>query len=192
MRSRRGKELFPNQKLQNQIGEKETLLYYESISAIPRLDEYIAAFTHDRVPQELLKSRDAIKKAKKPEEISEFLLSPYKIVKDAASDKIRILNKLPPNSKSAIWFSRWGQIVDGRIAPQLMAAPGMFASRNETFNAVEHGLGRVPGNLAGSVSESYEAHTHHLQARLLGGDGDLKQTNSDTRVKPKMPYKSLS
>ena len=191
MKSRRGREILSSQESLSQTGEKERLLEYEANSAIPRLDEYIAAFTHDRVPQELLKSRDAIKKAKKPEDISGLLLSPYKIVKDAANDKIRILNKLPPNTKSATWFRRWGQIVDGRIAPQLMAAPGMFASRNETFNAVEHGLGRVPGNLAGSVNESYEAHTHHLQARLLGGDGDLKQTNSDTRVKPKMPYKNL-
>ena len=164
-------------------------MYYEAISMLPLLDEYIASFTHDRVPAGLAEARDAIRRAKTADEVSIHLLNPHKIVKDAATDKLRILNNQPPVARNITHFARWGQIYDGRIAPQLMAAPGHFASRSESFNVVEHGLGRVPGNLAGSVSESYTAFTHHLQSRVLTEE-TVKQADPYAMQKPKMPYGS--
>lgn len=166
MRSRRGRELvFPSKNKPQP--NSDFLEHYYSKSAIHLLDEFIAAFTPDRVPLPLVEARDKIRTSNDIQELQGFQQSPYKIVRDAAEDKVRLLNKQPPQISSSGSDPRWGQITDGRIAPQIMAPMGHFESRHFSFDPHSHDLARTPGRLAGNVDESYLSFTHHLQARRL-------------------------
>lgn len=137
---------------------------YQARSALYDLDELIAAFTHDKVPTELVDARNAIRNAQTIEELQAYIKSPYKIVRDAANDEIRLKQGLPPNSNIGSYTYRWGQITTIRVASQQMGPEGTTDSRVERFNIRDHYLSRVPGNLAGTVHWDYKRYRHHLQA----------------------------
>lgn len=164
MRSRRGRELVPTQILQANIAGKERIERYYKNAALLDLGELIACWTHDRAPQALVEAHEALLMARTSKEISAYLRSPYKIVRDAANDQIRLLNGEPPNSYTGSYTFRWGQATVIRIASQQMGPEGTTDSRTERFNIEEHKLARNPGNLAGSVHEDYTGYRHHLQS----------------------------
>lgn len=187
MESRRGRDPTKNNVNSTYI-DQDKIGRYKSRSALHLLDQFIANYTHDRVPVDLVEARNAIKIALKSsnpkEQLHNWTSNPYKIVRDAALDEINILNGIPPNSDVGSYTYRWGMITDTRIASMLMGPEERFESRTERFEVVDHELSRKPGNLAGSVHLSYRGYKHHLQARLNDRDAVATRANGERSQKP--------
>jgi len=185
MRSRRGRELSISQEFQTRMAGRDQLGRYKARSALYDLDDLIAAFTHDRVPVELVEARNAIRNADTIEELQVHLRSPYKIVRDAANDEMRLKQGLPPNSDMGSYTYRWGQITTIRVASQQMGPEGTTDSRSERFNLEDHQLARASGNLAGTVHWDYKRYRHHLQA---GQRYDQVVTRASIERAERSPY----
>lgn len=185
MKSRRGRELTLTRHQIFDPQRTDSINRYSVHSAINDLDEFIANYTHDKVPLELIEARDAIRKATTIGELSLFLSSPYKIVRDAANDEMRLKSGLPPNSDMKYYSYRWGALTSIRMASRQMGPQQTFDSRVESFNIKDHDLARVPGLLAGSVHDDYAGHNlnHHLHARRLK-DETLKQASIERAEHP--------
>lgn len=167
---------------------RDKLGRYKVRSALYDLDDLIAAFTHDRAPEELVEARNAIRSANTIQELSSYLSSPHKIVRDAANDEIRLKQGLPPNSDMGSYTYRWGLITSIRTASQQMGPEGTTDSRVERFNIEDHHLARVPGNLAGTVHWDYKRYRHHLQA---GQKLDQVVTRASPERAERSPYMPL-
>lgn len=183
MRSRRGRELAPTQILQAKIAGKDSLERYYKNTALLDLGELIAAWTHDRAPQALVEAHNTLVQARTPEEVSPYLRSPYKIVRDAANDQIRLMNGQAPNSYTGSYTFRWGQATVLRVASQQMGPEGTFDSRSERFSIEDHKLARDPGNLAGSVHDDYTGYRHHLQSGSRW-DGNVNRASIEKAYRP--------
>lgn len=187
MDSRRGRDPTQNNIDPTYI-DQDKIGRYKSRSALHLLDQFIANYTHDRTPQELIEARNSIRAAlnsKKPlKALHNWTTHPFKIVRDAALDEINILNGIPPNSDFGSYTYRWGMITDVRLASMLMGPEERFESRAERFEVADHELSRRPGKLAGSVHSSYRGYKHHLQARLNDRDGVATRANGERAQKP--------
>lgn len=166
MKSRRGRELASSQKIQKRFAGPENVERYKTRSALCELDEFIAAFTHDRVPPHLVEARNAIYAAETIEELEYYIRSPYKVVRDAARDEARLKQGLAPIPDPGSYTFRWGQLTDTTLKSQQMGPEETFDSPVERFNVEDHKLARRPGKLAGSVHKDYTGYRHHLQARF--------------------------
>ena len=187
MSSRRGRDPTKNNVVSTYV-DQDRIGRYKSRSALHLLDQFIANYTHDRVPLELVEARNAIRRALNSENPEDVLHNwtnhPIKIVRDAASDEINILNGIPPNSNMDSYTYKWGTITDTRIASMLMGPEERFESRVERFEVSDHNLDRKPGRLAGSVHDSYSGYKHHLQARLNDRDAVATRANIEKAQKP--------
>ena len=171
--SRRGRQIQPSSEKSAPFSSKDQQMQDSARSAKQALYDFVSHMTEDRIPPLLKQALVVLETAKTIEQFSVLLRSPYKIVIDAASDEIRILQGLPPNSYYSL--PRAG------VEPfqnKTMSLPGATRQwelnpRDERFDLQAHGLGQK----SGTVHETYERATHSTfrPSTISGADGVVKQ-----------------
>jgi hypothetical protein len=171
--SRRGRQIQPASEQAKPFSAKEQQMQYSARSAKQTLYDFVSHMTEDRIPQQLKEALAILETAKTIEQLSVLRYSPYKIVVDAASDEIRILQGLPPNS----YYSRPQTTIEP-FENYSMSLPGTIKQwelnpRDERFDLQAHGLGHKNGTVQGSYPRA--THSTFRPSSLDGVDGVVKQ-----------------
>lgn len=174
--SRRSREIIPNTNRNvSEMSEKARFQQQAMTSAKYILQDFLAKFTHDRIPQGLQDGLNAIQNAKTLNDLLAIQMSPYKLIRDAVQDEIRVMQGLSPNSATSVMYS-------GRDLDLNANTMSIFCSTvrqtelhpvNESFRLQDHDL----TNKRGSVHETYQSFTHDLNQPIDGGDGVVKQAS---------------
>ena len=149
-------------------------------SALYVLEDYLARYPSAEAPRGMRIACDKIKKAKTIDELLGMEISPYKLVRDAVQDQIRVMQGLAPDSSTS---RRW-------VKPENQPASDGINTRNMYGSATQKQMEIEPvderfdlraHNIThkfGSVDSSYERFTHGLGQRV-DSTLDIKQANPD-------------
>lgn len=169
MASRRGRDLQQvPEEAYNSLTPKERWNFQRATSARYLLQDYIARYTHDRVPPALLEALYIIENARTPEDLGTIQNHPWKIVRDAVQDEIRVMEGKVPNSQTGHQSQSFGTVLDSRMSNATATGRQTdVAPKEERFDVTVHDLGKSPPR--GTVHTSYPRLSHSLTRR---GDND--------------------
>lgn len=178
--SRRGREIPPPKPdLTQSMSSKEKFKTLAAQSAKYLLQDYLAQFTDNRGPVEMKQALEIIERAKTLQDLSPLQYSPYKLVRDAAYDEMRVMQGLPPDSESCRRRAHPEVDLRSRMSVPTTARQLELEPVNERFDVHAHGLSQKQG----SVHTSYTRFSHSINHRTAS-DLPIRQANPHHKGAP--------